>query len=221
MKRFNKPMIVAAAFVGLVLFTSDAQAQRRGGFGARGAAFLIAAPEVQQDLKLSDQQKQDVAKVREDQQEARRSLRDIEDREERTAKARELNEQAVAAINKVLNEEQQKRFAQIQLQQDARGELTRVLLRDEIASKLKLTDEQSGKLRTIQRETAEATRDLRQGLRDASQEQRREAFTKIRELTTEANQKALGALTGDQKEQWSGMLGKPLEIQFQRRRGNQ
>lgn len=219
MRRFNKPMIVVAAFVGVALFTSDVQAQRRGRFGAGSPAYLLSAPEVQQDLKLTDQQKQDVQKLSEDQREAQRSLRDIQDREERVNKGRELNEQAEAAVKKILNEDQQKRFAQIELQQASRFNLPGTLLREAVASKLKLTGEQKTKLEGVQTEANNARRELRQSLQGASQDERREAFGKMREISEQANEKALAALTSEQKESWKGLLGKPLEIQFRGRRG--
>lgn len=221
MKRSNKAMIVIAALAGVALLTSDAQAQRRGGFGrARGATFLIGAPEVQEDLKLTDAQRQELDKLAEEAREKRRSLlQDIPNREERIERARELNEQAEDAINKVLNEEQQKRFAQIQLQQAGRADLPGTLLRDAVASKLELTAEQKQKLDDIRIETANARRELFQSFRDANQEERREIGEKLREATEQANEKAQAALTGEQKQAWSDMLGTPLEIQFRRRRG--
>lgn len=216
MRRFDQPMILLAAFVGVALVTSDVQAQGRG---APGAAFLIGTPEVQEDLKLTDQQKQEVNKVREDTLESLRALRDIEDREERSNKSRELNEQAEAAIKKILDEEQQKRFAQILLQQAGRANLPGTLLRDAVASQLKLTGEQKTKLEGIQTEADNARRELRQGFQGASQEERREIFGKMREISEQANEKALAALTSEQKEAWTALLGKPLEIQFRGRRG--
>jgi hypothetical protein len=67
MRKLNKRTIVAVAFFGVALFTSDVQAQRRrpfGGFGGRLGAILLRNPVVQEDLKLTDSQKQEVEKLR-------------------------------------------------------------------------------------------------------------------------------------------------------------
>jgi hypothetical protein len=139
-------------------------------------------------------------------------------RSARAIPGRELDEQARASINKILNEDQQKRFAQLQLQQFSRFDLPGTLLNDEVATKLKLTGEQKQKLEEIRTEAAEARSKLRQSLQDASQEERRKALGKYRAISAQTSEKAQAALTGEQKQAWSDMLGKPLKIESRGRR---
>src|SRR5215207_1650400 len=98
MRPFGKLILTFGA---LALLASPAWAQQgRGGFGFGGGAFFLMAPNVQKDLKLTDEQ---VAKVQDTLRETREKhqddfagLRDAS-REERQTK--------MAAITKTINDE--------------------------------------------------------------------------------------------------------------------
>ena len=53
---------------------------------------------------------------------------------------------------------------------------------------------------------------MRQDLREQSQEQRREAMHKLRQDRNEANEKALGLLTDEQKNRFEEMKGEKFEL---------
>jgi len=123
----------------LALMASPAWAQQGRGFGGGGAFFLMA-PNVQKDLKLSDEQvgkvQDTLREVREKHQDEFAALRDAS-REERATKMAALNKTVTEEVKKSLSlsDEQSKRFDQIALQQ--RG--TQAFADPAVAAKLKLT----------------------------------------------------------------------------------
>ena len=86
MSTFSKPVwvaVVALAVVSLVAGALHAQErqreqQRRQGFGGAGAnlTFLLRQQQVQQELKVTDEQKETLQKVLDDQAAAQRKLQD-------------------------------------------------------------------------------------------------------------------------------------------------
>jgi len=211
MRPFGKMVLTLGA---LALMASPAWAQGRGGFGMGGGAGILMAPNVQKDLKLSDDQ---VAKVQDTVREVAEKHRDdfgaLRDAspEERVAKMATLNKTVGDEIKKALSfsDEQSKRYDQISLQ--ARG--LQAFADPAVAGKLKLTDEQKSKIR----EMAESGR--RGGgasNKDASKEERAEAFRKMAETQRENLAKVQATLTDDQKKAWKELTGEPIVIEFRR-----
>ena len=221
MKSFAKLVTPAIGAILIVAMAAQVQGQAgRGRFVGADPSFLLRAPEVQKELKLADEQKEKLNELRTGQREAFRDLRKFENREEREKKQREIVAKFQADLKKALNEDQQKRLGQIMLQQLARVMLERALLGDDVSKRLEITEEQRSKIRTINRELREANRDLQAKVRETEdQKARRELFAKQGEVRKEAREKTLAVLTKEQKEQWTAMLGKPVEIRFGRRRG--
>jgi len=216
MRPFGKIVLTLGA---LALLASPAWAQGRGGFGlgmGGGAGFLMAE-NVQKDLKLSDQQVEKIRDVlREVAEKHRDEYREVfqAPSEERTAKMATLNKTVNDEIKKALSlsDEQSKRFDQISLQ--ARG--FQAFADPAVASKLKLTDDQKSKIR----EMAESSRPAGGAFnKDASKEERTEAFRKMAETQRQNLAKVQAMLTDDQKKAWKDMTGEPIEIQL-RRPGN-
>lgn len=138
---------------------------RGPGFGGPGgdplaSVGLIGMPEVQQELKLSDEQRPQVGEVLGKLQEQSRvvfegfNFQEVftleeKEREQRFAKLRsqmdEVTKQAEERLGKVLDKPQRTRFAELQLQRGGVGSL----LRDEVGKQLKLSDEQRDKLRKL------------------------------------------------------------------------
>ncbi len=131
-----------------------------GGGDPLGSVALIRIPEVQQELKLSDEQKPKVAdvisKMHEQSRAAFESFNPQEvfaleekERNQRFAKMRtqmeEITKQTEERLGKVLDQRQAGRFAELQLQRGGVGSL----LRDEVGKQLKLSDEQRDKLRGL------------------------------------------------------------------------
>src|SRR5262249_20391143 len=116
-----------AALAVLVALAGTAVAQRQfpfGGFGGGGAAFLLRNPDVQQELKLSDEQitkpKDVLQTVGATFKEKFAALKDTP-QEDRPAKMQEIMKAMSAEMDKtlkdVLNADQQKRLKQLELQQ--------------------------------------------------------------------------------------------------------
>ena len=139
---------------------------RGPGFGGPGfgdpmaSAALIGLAEVQQELKLTDEQRPLVGEVLSKMQEQTRSVFESfnpqeafaleeKERDERFAKMRtkmeEVTKQTSERLGKILDKQQSVRFAELQLQRGGVG----ALVREDIAKQLKLSDEQRDKLRGL------------------------------------------------------------------------
>jgi hypothetical protein len=193
--------------------TGIALAQRGGmGFGG-GLGFLAQNPSVQKEIKVTDEQKnklkEAVDKVREDHKDDFGKLRDLS-QEDRQKFMKTFGDATEKAIGKILDDKQMKRLRQIGLQQQGAFAFQSA----ELQSKLKLTDDQKGKIKTINEEAGQKMRDLFQG--GFNEETR----TKMTELRKETMDKVTGVLTADQKKAWKEMTGEPFQVQFQPRNPN-
>jgi Spy/CpxP family protein refolding chaperone len=200
--------------VGIVLALSlmlcgTALAQGRGfGRGMGGGANLLRRPEVQAELKLTDDQKTKVTemldKLRQDQQGRFQDLRDASP-EERQKIMAEMQAEQTKRVNAILNTDQQKRFREISLQQQGYS----ALAMPDVQTELKLTDDQKSKVREIMQQQQQAMRDIFQnagGDREA-------ARSKMEELRKANDDKLAAVLTDDQKNQWKAMLGTPFKLE--------
>jgi len=216
MRSFGKLVLTLAA---LALLASPVWAQQgRAGFGGGAAGFLMA-PNVQKDLNLTDAQ---VRKVQETLREIRTShegdysaLRDAS-ADVRWVKMARLSETVSDEVKKALSfsAEQSKRFDQISLQ--AHG--LQAFANSAVDEKLKLTDDQTSKIREI----VEATRSSFAGAssKDASEQERTDARNKRAATQKENMTKVQALLTDDQKKAWKELTGEPIEIQYPARRSN-
>ena len=210
--------VLALLGIGMV---SQAEAQSRG---LRRGSFLgiIGAEQVQKELKLSEEEVEKVKKLaetmRKEMGEQFGKLREIEDRQERRDKmislSQEFDEKARSAIRKVISGEQMVRIYQIRLQ--LRGDLYGVNNKW-VAGQLKLTDEVKRKAAELDKETQEKVFEAYSALRDLKDEERRKKYGEIREKTSkiraEANEKALGMLNDEQKEQYEKFKGEEFKIE--------
>lgn len=217
---FGKLALALGVFA-LAAAPASAQAQKgRGfGFGMGGGAGFLMAPNVQKDLKLSDEQ---VAKVQDTLREVRekhaddfQGLRDLAP-EERQQKVASLNKEMADEVKKALalSAEQSKRFDQISLQ--TRGLMA--FADPTVQEKVKLTADQKSQIREIQQASFANLRGA--FTKDASPEERREAMTKMREAQRESMKKAQALLSDDQKKEWKELTGEPIEIELPRRPNN-
>ncbi len=216
MKRARQWAVVGAV-IAVAIPTVWAQQGRRGfggGFGM-GLASLASQQSVQDDLKMTDEQKGKVKELADKQREAFsgfRGLRDLskEEREKKMeefrTKAAELAKANEKALNEILKPEQIKRLKQISLQQQG----SRAFATPEVADTLKLTDEQKDKIKTITEDAAKEMRDLRGGGFNE------EARTKMAEIRKATNEKVLGVLTDEQKGKYKELTGEPFkgELRF-------
>ena len=198
------------------MLTTDAAAQgRRGGgmMGGGGMARLLTNEGVQKELKLDENQiskANDLAeKAREKMQEARPSLEGLNGQElieKMQSLSQELNAKIKKDASEFLKADQMTRLTQIDYQNRGPG----VFADPDVASKLKVTDDQKAAIRDIMRESMEEMRSIFTN----SGGNREEARAKMIELQKSTKEKAEGKLTDDQKKAWKEMIGAPFEVRF-------
>ena len=210
---------LALTFGVLALLTAPAHAQGGRGFGPGGGPFMLMAPNVQKELKLSDDQigkvQETVRGIMEKHQDDMEALRDASN-EERPAKARVLRKTLNDEVKKelALSTEQSKRFDQISLQSMG----LQAFFEPTVLEKLDLTADQKSKVREI----GEAAREANRGAfnKDASEEERTEARKKMVASQRENMSKVHALLTDDQKKAWKDLIGDRVEINVPARRPN-
>jgi len=231
MNRVHRVLVPLAAVLVVAAMVSAAVAQapegaRRGfrGGSSRGSLLgLLRIEQVQKELKLSDEVATKVTELREklgtEMREKFAALREMENQEQRRAKMTELSDEfdrkAREQLREVLSREQMMRLYQIRMQ--VRSAIDSLANRF-VAGRLQLTDEQKAKLANIAKEAAAKRSELFSSMRDASDEQRQEAFAKYRQARTDADEKALGVLTPEQKEAFEKMKGEKIELPSRRGR---
>jgi Spy/CpxP family protein refolding chaperone len=109
---------------------------------------------------------------------------------------------------KILTPEQVKRLKQVTLQVHGLWAMTT----PEAAKELRLTDDQTKKLRALQSETEKQMNKLFEG----GATTRTEAQKKVAELHAAANEKGLQVLTEEQRARWKGLLGEPFKGKIER-----
>jgi len=192
----------------------QAQRQRPGGFGGgMGVGGLLQNESVQKELNITDEQKTKLkdalTKVRDDHKDDAAKIRDRETaREERQKLMKAINDDVNKAVSGILDAKQTKRLKQINLQ--VQGAFA--FANPEVQAKLKLTDEQKGKIKDISEEAGKKMRELFQGGFNE------ETQKKLAEQRKDTLEKISGVLTAEQKKTWQEMTGKPFEIKFERRR---
>ncbi|MBI3465176.1 MAG: hypothetical protein HY000_19295 [Planctomycetes bacterium] len=203
---------VIAGTAALVVTTSLLSAQQPKGQGrpglqalaGAGGGRLLAMPEVQKELGLSDEQKKKVEELLKElgmSEADRQSFRSLskEERRERLKEAARKGQEnagkAKEAVKSILDAKQLERFNQLVLQREGAA----ALARPDVAEKLGLTQEQKDKLGNIVKDALPDQGSL-PDLKNASKEDRRAAFTKMREKAEKAKADGLAVLTPEQKE---------------------
>jgi len=214
-----------ATCIGLSLLTGAAFGQPRAngpgrggpgggppGFGGGGPLELLQRPDVQAELELLDDQKDDLRSLVEQSNERRRELgrsfaeqfrnRDAASDTDRDALRNKVQE-AFGALNKETEQglsfllpHQRKRLSQLEIQFRMRGGGGLGALGSrEISEQLEITDEQ------------------REVLREKAMELGQEFSKKLAELRREMQGKLLAELNPEQRAKFQEMLGDPFEFQ--------
>jgi Spy/CpxP family protein refolding chaperone len=210
-----KPLALslAAALVVLLAHAHDAQAQGRARGGLRmgnvAPVQLLQVDEVQEDLKLTDEQKKAAQAVHEEFMTGRREIFAEVDKDsgERGPKMKELRDKTAEKVAEVLEEPQKKRLQEIVLQVNGASELEN----KKVAETLKITDEQKKALAEVRKANAKARRDALAALEAGGEGSRGETLTKLQQ---EGDKKLLEVLTPEQQKQFTEMQGKKLELEL-------
>ena len=174
-------------------------------------------------MKLSEEQtakiKEVVEKLRTEMREQYMALREIEDRQQRMEKATALSDELDGKLREQLRDvvprEQMMRLYQIRMQVRP---VVDSLANRYVAGRLELTDQQKEKLAEIAKDSQAKQSELYAAMRDATDEQRSEVYQKLRQVRSDADEKALGVLTAEQKKSFEEMKGEKIELETRRGR---
>jgi hypothetical protein len=205
---FQLHVVISLTSLSLVLTMfqlAEAQRRERGGIrpGNVSPARLLTVEAVQKELKLSDEQKANAAVINETLTVGRQTVfgEVPKDTGKRGPKVAELNRQAQASIDKLLDDAQKKRFAELLLQVNGASELDR----KEVREALRITEEQLQKLAEVRKANAKIRR-------EALANYDGDRMAKTVELQRDADKKLMDVLTDEQRKQFEEMQGKKITI---------
>ena len=215
--RFSKSSWMVAGMLIVAMASQTALAQReegrrgRGGpgggmFGPPTASALMRAKEVQEALKLTDEQKGKVEKINdENRDEMRKLFQDGGgDRDKMVEVAKKTSEQ----ISEVLDDGQEKRLMGILIQVSGAAAVSDPA----VAKELNITEDQKKELQEVRM----SAREQLQGLADLSREERGK---KVAEVQADINKKILTKLTPDQQKQLDDLKGEKVDVDMSQLRG--
>jgi Spy/CpxP family protein refolding chaperone len=194
-----------------------------GGMGGGGAGMLLGNPQVQKELKMSEDQTAKVGEIQRDMFAGfgrggggagggGQNLSDEErqkQREEFQKKAEENNKKMLA----LLDDGQNARLKQIQLwTMGVAGLAADQGVAKETATALKLTDDQKEALKTITQESGKKSGEIFGGFRGADEETRTKLTAQLTEIRKETESECLAVLTDEQKAQFDKMKGPKFEL---------
>ena len=216
-------LVLGAAFACAAQAQAPEGSQRGSGRGfSRGSLLgLLRMEQVQKEMKLSEEQTAKVQEVVEklgaEMREQYTALREIEDRQQRMEKTTALSDEFDGKVREqlrdVVEREQMMRLYQIRMQVRP---VVDSLSNRYVAGRLEVTDQQKEKLAEIAKDSQAKQSELYATMRDATDEQRSEAFQKLRQIRGDADEKALGVLTAEQKKSFEEMKGEKIELQMRR-----
>ena len=204
--------------VGLVLLAaSPAFAQRqRGQFGPRqmGPAQLLAIDKVQEELKITDDEKAAITKITDKYKDDIAAARQNMDRQKAAELTKQENDDLEKAVPDILKADQLKRFKQLEVQSAG----LQAFSKDDVATALKLTDDQKKSIKDTQDELQKDIMDVFQNAGQGGD--RAAAMQKVRTMSKDALDKVLNGLTDDQKKTWKDLTGDKFEFPAPMGRGN-
>lgn len=224
--RFSVAICAVAA---LAMFATEAQAQRGGGrggmmrmmMGGGGGQLqseLLVIEEVQGELEMTDEQKEEiVAKAKElydsfrsEQREIMMGGGDAAEMEELLKEMKEEEKEFVAS----LNDEQKKRLHQLQIQRMGNGAFQNA----KIAKQLGISDEQKKEIKGTFDAAAEK---MQEGMAEARESGDFSSMrTIMTDVQTELTKSLMSVMNDDQKSKYEEMCGKKFKFpERQRRRG--
>ncbi|HEY3899705.1 MAG TPA: hypothetical protein VGM54_13880 [Chthoniobacter sp.] len=174
-----------------------------------GGPFFVSRDKVQEDLKLSDEQKQ---KLREKLSADVEGARTVENMKtgERGPAMQALRQTSYAKLEaflkEILSAEQLQRFQQLKLQYETPA----IMLQPEIGKALSITDEQRKQFMGVIQEMKKESDPLMKAAKSGGNPQ--EILAKVTKLRQDAQGRIEGLLSESQEKQWKAMTGPPLVI---------
>jgi Spy/CpxP family protein refolding chaperone len=218
MKRLAPATCSAAAAVVLLASAAIAQgpgrgfASRTGGESPNDSTYLLAFESVQKELALTDEQKDSLKKLREEEN-IRHPFAGGFIGQSPDAIQKKLEEHATEnreRVAKILTPEQVKRLNEINIQVVGAGALSF----DDVAKKLDLTADQKTKLKKVAEESRRKLSELNapNNGRPVAAENRQNFMKKLSEITAERKNQSMAVLTADQKAKFEKLKGKTFDI---------
>ena len=182
--------------------------------------MIVQAKSVQDELKLTDDQKdkvkefakEQVTKMREGFAKMKDRPKDKEKGKDGGGRMAEMEKAATEGLSKILKDDQMKRLKEISLQ--AGG--VNAFHRSEVLDALKLKDEQKEKIEETLKSTGKEIRDLREeyfsGGSRPDEDKMKEFEKKSATIQKDAMGKVQEVLTDDQKKAWKDMTGETFDV---------
>ncbi len=170
---------------------------------------LLTNQAVQKELNITDEQKE---KLQAALQELRGGFNNLS-REERQKKVEEMAKKADETIKTVLDEKQQKRFGELDIQIQGGGAINN----PKVAKHLGLDQAQKDQLKKIQADNAPSTRF---DFQNATQEELQKFMSEARERREKLNAALLAVLTPAQKKTFEKMQGEKFTFPARNRTRN-
>jgi hypothetical protein len=196
--------VVAAAYAAT---PTSAQQQRTGApiRGAQSRIVMLRHPAIQDELKLSDEQKK---KVLDAFMKMRDQMLELIENGERE-KVQTVLKEREKDFGQILTPEQTKRLKQVYVQVLGLWALTDA----EVMKEIRLTQEQQKKVQDLQQETE---KEMNQLFGDKGAATRSEAQKKAAELHKSGNDKGLALLSAEQQAKWKEIIGEPFKGEIPR-----
>jgi len=175
------------------------------GGGAASGPSLLAIPDVQKELKLTDDQKKAVTGAREKMMETLK-----EEGFEGFAKARETYTKSLTKVYDDLKSEQKKRLLGIEAQAAEKNKTPQIFSRKEVQTALTFTDKQKDSVKDSITEMEKDAKELRDDAK-GDREKFVEAFKKIRKMNEDTYDKITKTFSDDQKKSFKELQGEKFE----------
>ena len=180
------------------------------GFGMGGGFGLLMMSEVQRELGITEQQRQQIGQLMVEQREQMQSLMQ-QMRNVTPEQRQQLMQQAIQkwdeGIGKILQPAQKARLREIQRQVEG----TYALTRPDVAKELNLSEEQKRRISSILDQYRQKQTQLWQQGRGPNVD-RQAMFQQMQQLRQQMDKELLAVLTTPQQEQWRKMQGKPFPL---------
>lgn len=200
-------LLFVATLLSLAGFADLAQAQmRRSPFGASRVSLGTLEP-VRDAVKLNDEQQKLADELHDQLMEDRRDVfqNGGGDFEAMRMELEELDAEATKTFTEKLDEAQNTRLTEIFVQANGPN----ALADEAVIEALKITEDQKGELDGIREENRQSFFDMFQDFQDMSDDERREAMTKLQQ---EADDRLLAGLTEEQKGAFEKLSGEEVDF---------
>lgn len=210
----SRLLLFVVTLSSFALFTDQANAQmRRSPFGASRVSLGTLEP-VREALKLTEEQQKLADELHDELMEDRREIFQDGggDFEAMRKELEELDAEATEEFTEELDDAQNTRLNEIFVQANGPN----ALADGAVIEALKITEVQKGELEGIREENRQSFFDMFQDFQDMSDDERREAMTKLQQ---EADDRLLGGLTDEQKAAFEKLAGEEVDFDLAELRG--